>query len=183
MYTISTICPTQYPAPNSRYNNILHLVPRPGGRHGHLCSLHVCGPRPHNLCHEREEAREKDLSQGCSQSEQFHRWNRSRVSKEGEGSQDSDHHHHLHLHTLPVLVGNKVFCSWHILPLSPQRSLLGSSAQKNCCCLSRFMGIDYYYLRASYPWPEQSYDPTYPVRWVSQFYTINDVSQVRWLDN
>ena len=41
------------------------------------------------------------------------------------------------------------------------------------------MGIDYYYLRATYPWPEQSYDPTYPVRWVSQFYTISDVSQVQ----
>merc|ERR1719318_1358895 len=42
---------------------------------------------------------------------------------------------------------------------------------------TRFMGIDYYYLRASYPWPEQSYDPTYPVKWTSQFYTISDVSQ------
>ena len=40
------------------------------------------------------------------------------------------------------------------------------------------MGIDYYYLRATYPWPEQAFDPTYPVRWVSQFYTISDVSQV-----
>ena len=45
------------------------------------------------------------------------------------------------------------------------------------------MGIDYYYLRASYPWPEQSYDPTYPVKWTSQFYTISDVSQVLYLSN
>ena len=45
------------------------------------------------------------------------------------------------------------------------------------------MGIDYYYLRASYPWPEQSYDPTYPVKWTSQFYTISDVSQVSYLSN
>ena len=45
------------------------------------------------------------------------------------------------------------------------------------------MGIDYYYLRASYPWPEQSYDPTYPVKWTSQFYTISDVSQVLYLPN
>ena len=45
------------------------------------------------------------------------------------------------------------------------------------------MGIDYYYLRASYPWPEQSYDPTFPVKWTSQFYTISDVSQVLYLSN
>ena len=51
--------------------------------------------------------------------------------------------------------------------------------QNPSCIFGRFMGIDYYYLRATYPWPEQSYDPTYPVRWVSQFYTISDVSQVQ----
>ena len=40
------------------------------------------------------------------------------------------------------------------------------------------MGIDYYYLRATYQWPEQTYDPTFPVMWVSQFYTISDIAQV-----
>ena len=94
---------------NGQYvNNIHYPVPEPGWRHGHLCSLHVDGPHLHNLHHEREEAREKDLSQGCSQFEQFLRRDCNRVSEEGEGGEDGDHHHHLHLHTLPVLLGDKV---------------------------------------------------------------------------
>ena len=42
----------------------------------------------------------------------------------------------------------------------------------------RFMGIDYYFVRAQYDWPEVAENPTYPVTWLSQFYTIIDIPQV-----
>ena len=42
----------------------------------------------------------------------------------------------------------------------------------------RFMGIDYYFVRAQYDWPELSENPTYPVTWLSQFYSIIDIPQV-----
>jgi len=41
----------------------------------------------------------------------------------------------------------------------------------------RFMGIDYYFVRAQYDWPELSENPTYPVTWLSQFYSIIDIPQ------
>ena len=69
---------------------------------------------------------------------------------------------------MPVLLGDQVECF-----------IFGAKEH----IFGRFMGIDYYYLRASYPWPEQSFDPTYPVKWTSQFYTISDVSQVLYLPN
>ena len=40
------------------------------------------------------------------------------------------------------------------------------------------MGIDYYFVRAQYDWPEVAENPTYPVTWLSQFYTIIDIPQV-----
>ena len=45
-------------------------------------------------------------------------------------------------------------------------------------CGIRFMGIDYYFVRAQYDWPEVAENPTYPVTWLSQFYTIIDIPQV-----
>ena len=44
--------------------------------------------------------------------------------------------------------------------------------------LFRFMGIDYYFVRAQYDWPEIADNPTYPVTWLSQFYSIIDIPQV-----
>lgn len=41
----------------------------------------------------------------------------------------------------------------------------------------RFMGIDYYFVRAAYDWPEVADNPTYPVTWLSQYYTIIDIPQ------
>ena len=43
---------------------------------------------------------------------------------------------------------------------------------------NRFMGIDYYFVRAQYEWPEIADNPTYPVTWLSQFYSIIDIPQV-----
>jgi len=64
------------------------------------------------------------------------------------------------------------------------------------CCLCqfawgvRFMGINYYFIRAVYKWPETKENPTYPVTWLAQYYTAVDVPQtiavfliVPWLTN
>ena len=60
------------------------------------------------------------------------------------------------------------------------------------------MGINYYYIRANFPWPEAdevsnfmlgssvldpqcssfTQDPTFPVTWLTQYYTALDVPQV-----
>ena len=62
----------------------------------------------------------------------------------------------------------------------------------------RFMGINYYYIRANFPWPEAdevsnfilasslldpqwssfTQEPTFPVTWLTQYYTALDVPQV-----
>ena len=42
---------------------------------------------------------------------------------------------------------------------------------------TRFVGIDYYYIRRKFSWPEVAENPSFPVTWLSQFYTIVDVPQ------
>ena len=68
------------------------------------------------------------------------------------------------------------------LPSMPVHLGCQVSTCKSCnslkICGIRFMGIDYYFVRAQYDWPEVAENPTYPVTWLSQFYTIIDIPQV-----
>ena len=41
----------------------------------------------------------------------------------------------------------------------------------------RFVGIDYYYTRRKFAWPEIAENPTFPVTWLSQYHTILDTPQ------
>ena len=42
---------------------------------------------------------------------------------------------------------------------------------------TRFVAIDYYFARKRFPWPEVNDNPTFPVTWLSQFYSTCDLTQ------